>query len=161
VFLGTSIGVLSTTLLAGASTVWAQEAATEIGNVPVAYMDFRPSDNTLAVGTHGRGVFTGQFQPVTNGVGDRGSPRHALLGPSRPNPARGETSIAFDLPRDAPVSLRLYDVAGREVAVLVNDRRSRGHHVVPITTARLAPGAYRCVLRAGDDVETQPLVVRR
>ena len=41
VFLGTSIGVLSTSALAGAATVWSQEAADVIGNVIVGYLDFR------------------------------------------------------------------------------------------------------------------------
>jgi hypothetical protein len=61
VFLGTSTGVYSTTLLNGSSTVWTQEAATEIGNVVVTMLDYRSADNILAVGTHGRGVFTTQI----------------------------------------------------------------------------------------------------
>lgn len=64
-FLATSIGVLSTTLLNGSSTVWVQEAAMEIGNIPVGYLDYRDSDQTLAIGTHARGVFTTQFETPT------------------------------------------------------------------------------------------------
>lgn len=60
-FLATSIGVLSTTTLDGGSTVWIQEGATEMGNIIVGYLDYRPSDRTLAVGTHSRGVFTTQI----------------------------------------------------------------------------------------------------
>jgi len=161
VFLGTSIGVLSTTALAGTSTVWIQEAGDVIGNVIVGYMDFRASDNTLAVGTHGRGVFTGQFVPVT-AAGDRpAGPERALLSQSYPNPARAEATIAFELPRAGDVSLRLYDVSGREVAVLVNGRREPGRHEVPVATGRLAPGAYYYVLRAGSTVETRKMLVRR
>lgn len=61
VFIATSIGVLSTTLLDGGSTVWVQEGATEMGNIIVGYLDYRSSDRTLAVGTHSRGVFTTQI----------------------------------------------------------------------------------------------------
>jgi len=161
VFLGTSIGVLSTTALAGGSTIWTQEATDVIGNVIVGYMDFRAADNTLAVGTHGRGVFTGQFTPVT-GVGDRpAGPERVRLSQSYPNPARAAATIAFELPRAGDVSLRLYDVSGREVAVLVNGRREPGRHEVPVATGRLAPGAYYYVLRAGGAVETRKLLVRR
>ena len=160
VFLGTSVGLLSTTALNGASTVWAQEAADAIGNVPVAWMDFRASDNTLAVATHGRGVFTTRFLgagavgpgPVAGGVS---------LGPSFPNPADHEATIAFELPRGADVSLRIYDVAGREVAVLVDGRESGGRHQVPVSTRSLAPGTYRYVLKALGSVQTRGLVVRR
>jgi hypothetical protein len=64
VFIATSIGVLSTTVLDGGSTVWVQEGATEMGNIIVGYLDFRPSDRTLAAGTHSRGVFTTQIPSV-------------------------------------------------------------------------------------------------
>jgi hypothetical protein len=160
VFLGTSIGVLSTTALDGASTVWVQEATDAIGNVIIAWMDFRPSDNTLAVGTHGRGVFTTQFLTPT-AVGD-GSDRSGIaLHPSYPNPARGRATIAFDLPRASDVSLRLYDVVGREVAILADGRREGGRHEVPFDTGRLASGTYYCVLRAGNAVQSRPLVLAR
>ena len=160
VFLGTSIGVLSTSALAGGSTVWVQEAGSEIGNVIVGYMDFRSSDNTLAVGTHGRGVFTGHFTPVTDVPGGSG-PQRALLSPSWPNPANATATIALDLPRAGEVSLRLYDVQGREVAMLVNGWRGAGRHEVPVATARLEPGAYYYVLRAAGAVETRKLLIRR
>jgi hypothetical protein len=159
VFLGTSIGVLSTTALTGGSTIWAQEAGTEIGNVLIAYMDFRASDNTLAVATHARGVFTTQFVPTT-GVGDRG-PGPVALGQSYPNPTNGSTTITFELPRATDVSLRLYDVSGREVAVLASGSQSAGRHVVPFAAGRLAPGTYHYMLRALGTVKTRRLVVRR
>ncbi len=135
VFLGTSIGVLSTTALTGGSTVWVQEASTEIGNVLIAYMDYRPSDNTLAVATHGRGVFTTRFTPVTDVGGRRSGP--ILLSQSYPNPTKGPTTITFDLPR------------------------ASGRHVVPVAAERLAPGTYHYMLKALGTVETRRLVVRR
>lgn len=161
VFLGTSIGVLSTTVLSGAATVWAQEAAVDIGNVIIAWMDFRSSDNTLAVGTHGRGVFTATF-PGEAGV-TSGSARadRVALGPSFPNPARGRATIAFTLPRASRVSLKLYDATGRRVAVLADGREERGRHEVGVSTAALAPGVYRYVLSTGDAVESRHLVVER
>jgi hypothetical protein len=64
--LATSIGVLSTTELNGASTVWIQEAATSIGNIITGYLDYRSSDKTLAVGTHARGIFTTQFEATSS-----------------------------------------------------------------------------------------------
>ena len=162
VFLGTSIGVLSTSALSGGSTVWAQEAASAIGNVIVGYMDYRASDQTLAVGTHGRGVFTAQFLPVAE-VGDPAPPspgRNVLL-PIRPNPTSGDATIVFELPRTGHVSLRLYDVSGREAAMLMNERRERGRHEVRLATDRLPTGTYYCVLRAGGETTRRLVVVRR
>lgn len=57
-FAGTSVGLYSTTELAGAGTVWVKEGGTSIGNVVVDMIDVRQSDGYVAVGTHGNGVFT-------------------------------------------------------------------------------------------------------
>ena len=159
VFLGTSIGVLSTNALAGGATVWAQEAGTAIGNVIIAYMDYRASDGTLAVGTHGRGVFTTQFSSVAAAEGGATSDRVALS-PSYPNPSHRSTTIAYTLPRAGRVSLRLYDVSGREVARLAEGPRDPGRHEVSLATDRLASGAYYYVLRVDGAVSRRTLVVR-
>jgi hypothetical protein len=161
VFLGTSIGVLSTQVLAGASTVWAQEAVNEIGNVIVGYMAYRPSDRTLAVATHARGVFTTQFAPVLDAGGQSESGSLAMLGPGVPNPAGASAGISYSLPRAGEASLVLIDVAGRRVATLVSGYVSAGRHDVSIDTHRFANGAYYAVLRAAGRVETRTLVVRR
>jgi photosystem II stability/assembly factor-like uncharacterized protein len=60
VFLATSVGVFRTNTLSGSNTVWAPEAQTTIGNVVCVMLDYRSSDNTLVVATHGRGSFSTQ-----------------------------------------------------------------------------------------------------
>jgi hypothetical protein len=159
VVLGTSIGVLSTSALAGGATMWVQEAGSAIGNVLIAYMDFRPSDHTLAVATHARGVFTTRFLPVTDVVGR--STASVALGQSYPNPTGGPTTITFDLTRPTEVSLRLYDVSGREVAVLANGPHTSGRHTVTLSGGRLPPGTYHYRLRANGGEQSRMLVVRR
>jgi len=57
---GTSIGLFSTAVLNGSSTSWTQEGAAVIGNVTVAALAARTSDNTVAAATHGRGIFIGE-----------------------------------------------------------------------------------------------------
>jgi hypothetical protein len=57
-FLATSVGVYFTILLNGGSTVWTQEAVSDIGNAVCVMLDWRDNDGTLAVATHGRGIFT-------------------------------------------------------------------------------------------------------
>jgi len=60
-FLATSVGVYFTILLNGNSTMWTQEAVSDIGNVVSVMFDWRDNDGTLAVATHGRGIFTTQI----------------------------------------------------------------------------------------------------
>jgi hypothetical protein len=55
-------------------------------------------------------------------------PARANLSAAAPNPSRGEVALAFTLPRDGRAELRVYDVSGREVAVLANGHRAAGLH---------------------------------
>ena len=57
-YLGTSVGLYSTTNLNGSSTVWTQEGPSTIGNVVVSFLDSRASDGTVVVGTHANGTYS-------------------------------------------------------------------------------------------------------
>lgn len=59
--LGTSIGLFSTAYLNGNRTVWVQEASNTIGNNIVTMIDSRVADGTVAVATHGNGMFIGTY----------------------------------------------------------------------------------------------------
>ncbi len=65
--LATSTGLFSTTSLNGGSTVWEQEAGTELGNVVVSYITSRPSDGRVVAATHGRGFFSTEFRTTGGG----------------------------------------------------------------------------------------------
>lgn len=58
----TSTGVYSTRQMNGSNTVWTQEAANTIGNTVVEDITSRKTDGTVAVGTHGRGIFIGKVK---------------------------------------------------------------------------------------------------
>jgi hypothetical protein len=57
-YVGTSTGLYSTSTLNGASTVWAQEGSSTIGNVVIDMIDFRSVDGRIVVATHGNGIFS-------------------------------------------------------------------------------------------------------
>jgi hypothetical protein len=59
---------------------------------------------------------------------------------SKPNPARGSATIAFDLPETAPVTLAVYDISGRKVTTVVNETLTAGEHEAEVSG--LAPGVY-------------------
>lgn len=64
--LGTSTGVYSTQMLDGNNTEWGHEAVGNIGSVVVEDMATRISDGDVVAGTHGRGLFYGDFGGTTN-----------------------------------------------------------------------------------------------
>lgn len=57
-FVGTSIGLYSTSFLNGSNTVWEQEGASSIGRSIIEFLDSRTSDGLLVAATHGNGVFS-------------------------------------------------------------------------------------------------------
>jgi hypothetical protein len=80
---------------------------------------------------------------------------------SAPNPATNGTAITFFLPRRSAVSLRVYDVAGSEVAELVRGTREGGWQHVPFDTGRLSTGLYFLNLNAGSSRTSWKMLVIR
>ncbi len=78
-----------------------------------------------------------------------------------PNPVLGQARIAFTLLEPAAVRLAVYDVLGREVAVLVHEARGAGTHEATFDASRLSPGVYVARLTAGHEAVTRRLVVAR
>jgi len=87
------------------------------------------------------------FESVSNA--ETALPDRVTLEPNYPNPFNPVTSISYGLPEGTFVSLKVYDLLGRAVAVLVDGYRSAGVHQTTWDAADLASGIYLYVLRAG------------
>lgn len=75
-----------------------------------------------------------------------------------PNPFNSSTVFSFSLPSDGNVSLKIYDVNGREVAQILGEYRTAGQHRVS-WTANLPSGIYFYQLRSADQVMTRKLAL--
>ena len=80
-----------------------------------------------------------------------------------PNPSASTTQLSFSLDQRSPVRLAVYDVRGREVAVLVDATLDAGSHAFPFDTSALPSGTYVYRLQTGTqgNVETGRLTVVR
>ncbi len=67
-----------------------------------------------------------------------------------PNPFNGSTTIKYQLSRSASVTLKVYDLLGRNVATLVNAQQLPGTYEYPVSGQKLASGIYFYQLTAGD-----------
>ena len=76
-----------------------------------------------------------------------------------PNPFNPSTTIKYELPKNSEVRLSVYDMLGREVSVLVNERSDAGVHEVKFDGSTLATGVYFYRLQAGDFVQSKKLVL--
>ena len=99
---------------------------------------------------------------ATTGVDDAPpAPAVLSLSPPAPNPFRGVTTIAFRLPDARHVSLRVHDVAGREVAILADGMMPAGRHELRFDARGLKHGVYFYTLRAGALVESRKMLIVR
>ncbi|MGB3543278.1 S8 family serine peptidase [Rubrivirga sp.] len=78
-----------------------------------------------------------------------------------PNPSSGAVRIQYGVPIAGPVRLAVYDVLGREVAVLEDGDRSVGDHRASLPAGRLAPGVYVARLSAEGHALSRPVTIVR
>ena len=91
-------------------------------------------------------------KPTSVEVVDNGIPTDYYLSQNYPNPFNPVTTIKFGLPEDAQVELVVYNVIGQKVATLVSEYMRAGHYVVQFDGSNYASGTYFYVLRAGNRV---------
>ena len=78
-----------------------------------------------------------------------------------PNPFNPQTTIRYHLARADKVSLRVFDLQGREIGVLVDAEQKAGDHAVRFNAEALASGVYLYCLRAGAQTVVRKMTVIR
>ena len=98
--------------------------------------------------------------PVVS-VGEPGSGRPFIfhLEQNYPNPFNPMTNIGFEVNRSGAVSLRVFDVLGREVVTLVDEAKSPGRYDVVWDATTAASGVYFCTLRSDGKVATKRMLL--
>jgi len=86
-------------------------------------------------------------------------PKDFELGQNYPNPFNPSTTIGYKIPKDVYVSIKVYDVSGREVATLVNEDQKAGVYRTSFNAGKLSSGVYFYVLKAGDFRQAKKLVL--
>jgi len=76
-----------------------------------------------------------------------------------PNPFNPSTSIQYAIASKQFVTLKVYDVLGKEIATLVNEEKPAGNYEVKFDASKLASGIYYYQLRAGEFVETKKMTL--
>ena len=83
--------------------------------------------------------------------------------PAVPNPFASSTTLTYSMLKDASVRIALYDVFGKEVAVLVDGQQTTGDHTLEIDAQSLSlvPGMYFCNIESGNYTESVKLTVAK
>jgi hypothetical protein len=106
-----------------------------------------------------RGLARAGFSGFTGVGSDPAATAGLWLAQSAPNPFRDIATIGYRLPATEHVRLTVYDVAGREVARLVDGSRPAGAHEAVLRADGLASGVYIYRLEAGGSVSERRLVL--
>jgi predicted outer membrane repeat protein len=76
-----------------------------------------------------------------------------------PNPFNATTEIRFELPVTSQVKLSVFDLLGREISVLVNERLNAGSHTIRFNAGDLPSGIYFCRLSTVQATNTHKLIL--
>lgn len=76
-----------------------------------------------------------------------------------PNPFNPETFINYQIKENGFVSLKVYDLIGKEVANLVNEVQSPGQYSISFDGSNLPSGIYICALRVNDFVKNMKMTL--
>ncbi len=108
--------------------------------------------------------WSGKVLKTTNGgltfTGQVGSeiPKDFSLGQNYPNPFNPSTTIKFSLPKSEYVSVKVYDMKGSLVKVLVNEKFAAGSFEVSFGAEGLSSGVYYYRMEAGSYSETKRMM---
>lgn len=99
---------------------------------------------------------------LTDIGGDDGVlPRTFLLYQNYPNPFNGSTSIEYDLLKQADITIEIYDILGRKVDTIANQKQQAGPHRITWDAGSNPSGVYFYEITAEDHSETMKMVLLR
>ena len=85
-------------------------------------------------------------------------PMNIILSYNYPNPFNPSTSIQYTISSRQYVTLKVYDMLGKGVAVLVNEEKPAGNYEINFDASKLSRGVYYYELRAGSLVQTKKMI---
>ena len=89
------------------------------------------------------------------------SPQTFSLFQNYPNPFNPSTTISYRLAKEGYVTIKVYDILGKEVASLVNEVKSAGSYTAKFSGEKYSSGVYFYQLRAGGTIESKKMILLR
>jgi hypothetical protein len=93
------------------------------------------------------------------GETDIEAPSEFALRPNYPNPFNPSTNIPFTLPKNADVSVRVFDLQGQEVEQIIQASMSAGHYVTQWDASNVSSGLYLVKMDANEFSITRKITV--
>jgi len=107
-------------------------------------------------------VFIAKLEATTSVAGEQSSiPTEYYLNQNYPNPFNPSTQIEFSIPQSSHVILKVYDLLGKEIAILVNGTREAGTYSTTWNAQNCPSGVYFYRLTSGSYTMTKKLVLMK
>lgn len=129
-------------------------------SVSLSAVSFADANNVIVVGSNGKILRStnGGATSVPYNLKDK-LPSHFLLSQNYPNPFNPTTTIIYSIPKQSLVTLKIYDILGREITTLVNEEKIAGTYKIDFNALSLASGVYFYRLEAGIYISTKKLIL--
>jgi len=85
--------------------------------------------------------------------------KHFELEQNYPNPFNPSTIISYSVPTSSFINLKVYDILGNEVAVLVNEEKPAGNYEINFNASELTGGVYFYQLTSSTFVDTKKMIL--
>ncbi len=114
-------------------------------------LSYVPVSRKLRALTHGSGIWEIKLMSTPTAVQNEGAtmPEKFVLYQNYPNPFNPVTTIKFDLPKSSEVTIKIYDIRGREVKTLFNGHNQAGSYSVNFDAGRFSSGVYFYKIQTG------------
>ena len=104
--------------------------------------------------------FYAPLSQLTN-VGDNNLTLSFYLMQNYPNPFNPATTVRYQIPKTAFISIKIYDILGREIATLVNEEKPAGNYEVKFDGSGLSSGIYFYRLQSGDYSSVKKMILMK
>ena len=119
-------------------------------------MDYYVTGKSLPLG---RLSFSYSSNSITSVKQENQTPTNFALSQNYPNPFNPTTKIKYSIPQNGIVTLKVYNLLGQEVAILVNQEKKSGNYTVNFDASKLASGVYIYRIQAGDFSSTKKMTL--
>lgn len=154
------------TIIGGGQSIWLQKSQRLNGGQWNYLGDlnlYSPGVISVSVSDSGTGTIVADafrviYQGVPQNVDDNFQPGDFILYQNYPNPFNNQTIISFKLEKQSFVTLKVYDVLGKEIDTLVDEVKSSGLHKISFNK-NLASGVYYYTLQANNHKESKGMIL--
>ena len=148
------------------NSAWSAVGSVKGNGTTLSVMNYTFTDRGLNTGIYNYRLkqtdFNGNFEYFNlNSEVNVGIPVKYDLSQNYPNPFNPSTTINFDLPMDGKVTLKVFDISGREVSALVNEFKTAGYYTISFNGNDLSSGIYIYTLVSNNVVLTKKMLLMK